>query len=127
MTPALADQGGGEGRFRQNVTPVTRGPVDQRKRHRVALWPGLWINDGLESGVSCALMCQGGIYIVRRTEFRRKDKESGVDILAAVVAVIKEALEVVRAAIVSWPVTARLCFIIVVVAATTCTTGLVLR
>jgi hypothetical protein len=50
-----------------------------------------------------------------------------VEVLAAVVAVIKEVLEVVRAALASWPVTARLCVILVVVAATTCTTGLVLR
>jgi len=50
-----------------------------------------------------------------------------VEVLAAVAAVIKEALGVVRAGLVSWPVTARLCVIIVVVAATTCTTGLLLR
>lgn len=50
-----------------------------------------------------------------------------MEILAAVVAVIKEVLGVVRAALISWPATSRLCVILVVVAATTCTTGLVLR
>lgn len=42
-------------------------------------------------------------------------------------AVVKEALAVVRAALVGWPVTARLCVIIIVAATTICTTALVLR
>lgn len=50
-----------------------------------------------------------------------------MDLLAAIVALIKETLEVVRAALVDWPVTARLCVIVVVVAATTCSTVLVIR
>jgi hypothetical protein len=48
-------------------------------------------------------------------------------LVAAVVSVVMELLGVVRAALVSWPVTARLCVILVVVAAATSTTGLVLR
>jgi hypothetical protein len=42
------------------------------------------------------------------------------EFLTAVAAVTIEVLGVVRAALVSWPVTARLCVILVVVAATMC-------
>jgi hypothetical protein len=48
-------------------------------------------------------------------------------VLEAVIELVRETLAVVRAALVSWTVTARLCVILVVVAATTCTTALVLR
>jgi hypothetical protein len=50
-----------------------------------------------------------------------------MEVAAAVVVLVKEALEVVRAALVDWTMTARLCVIIIVVAATTCTTELLLR
>jgi hypothetical protein len=56
------------------------------------------------------------------------DKGSGImKVLEAVIGLVRETLAVVRAALVSWTVTARLCVILVVVAATTCTTALVLR
>jgi hypothetical protein len=50
-----------------------------------------------------------------------------VDLLAALVALIKEALGVVRAALVDWPLTARLCVIVIVAGTTISTTALVLR
>lgn len=50
-----------------------------------------------------------------------------MEVSAAVAALVKEVLGVVRAALVDWTLTARLCVIIIVVAATTCTTGLLLR
>jgi hypothetical protein len=49
------------------------------------------------------------------------------DGIAAIVALGREVLAVVRAALMDWPVTARLCVILIVVAATICTTALVLR
>jgi hypothetical protein len=51
----------------------------------------------------------------------------GCETLEALTAVIREALAVVRAALVDWPVTARLCVILTVAATTICTTALVLR
>ena len=50
-----------------------------------------------------------------------------MEVMTAIVALVREALGVVRAALAAWPVTARLCVILIVVAATTCTTALVLR
>jgi hypothetical protein len=46
---------------------------------------------------------------------------------AAFVVLVKEVLGVVRAALVDWTLTARLCVLIIVVAAATCTTGLLFR
>lgn len=62
---------------------------------------------------------------IRRTH--REIGENMVELIAAVVALVKEALAVVRAAMVDWSLTARLCVILIVVAATISTTASVLR
>jgi hypothetical protein len=56
-----------------------------------------------------------------------REEKMPVDFMSAVVALGKEALAVMRAALVDWPVTARLCVIIIVAATTICATALVLR
>jgi hypothetical protein len=47
-------------------------------------------------------------------------------VLAAILALASEVLGVVRAAMESWSLTARLCVIVIVVVSTGCITGLVL-
>jgi hypothetical protein len=49
-----------------------------------------------------------------------------MEVSAAVVVLIEEVSELVREAMADWTMTARLCLIIIVVAATTCITGLLL-
>jgi hypothetical protein len=57
----------------------------------------------------------------------RKKGDKALEVATAAVGVAKEVLAIVRAALTDWPMTARLCVIVVVVAATTCTAALVLR
>ena len=50
-----------------------------------------------------------------------------MEVPAVVVVLIEEGSKVVRAVMGDWTMTTRLCVIIIVVAATTCITGLLLR